>query len=89
MAATDNSCFFLPSSSPPFFFSFYRQSTFFLFSQWRQNLIVRLSCRPSTKQSYGAFEEMKKGHGVMKKGHDAAPFYFSLDKMAATDNSCF
>jgi hypothetical protein len=33
-----------------------------------------------TKQSYGAFEEMKKGHGVMKKGHDAAPFYFSLDK---------
>jgi hypothetical protein len=25
----------------------------------------------------------------MKKGHDAAPFYFSLDKMAATDNSCF
>jgi hypothetical protein len=23
---------------------------------------------------------MKKGHGVMKKGHNAVPFYFSLDK---------
>jgi hypothetical protein len=43
--------------------------------------------------NYGSFEEMKKGtsaihgttvffyqkgHGVMKKGHGATPFYFSL-----------
>jgi hypothetical protein len=38
--------------------------------------------------NYGSFEEMKKGtsaiHGAtfffIKKGHGAAPFYFSLDK---------
>jgi hypothetical protein len=45
--------------------------------------------------NYGSFEEMKKGtsaihgatfffnqkgHGGQKKGHGAAPFYFSLDK---------
>jgi hypothetical protein len=73
----------LPSSSPSV-----SSRHFFLFSQWRQNLIVRLSCRPSTKQSYGAFEEMKKGTSAIygchvffyQKGHGAAPSYFSLDK---------
>ena len=49
--------------------------------------------------NYRSFEEMKKGtsaihgttfffyqkgHGVMKKGHGAAPFYFSLDKTLIT-----
>ena len=54
--------------------------------------------------NYGSFEEMKKGtsaihgatfffyqkgHGAQKKGHGAAPFYFSLDKtLCLTSGEC-
>jgi hypothetical protein len=68
----------LPSSSPPFFFSFCRQSSFFYIftmasrhigNTWRHVFFYQ--------KGHGA---QKKGHGVMKKGHGAMPFYFSLDK---------
>ena len=67
----------LSSSSPPFFFSFVG-SRHFLFSQWRQNLIVRQSCRPSTKRYYGSFEEMKKGTSAIH----GATFFFIKRGMA-------
>jgi hypothetical protein len=36
--------------------------------------------KKGTSAIYGATFYYQKGHGVMKKGHGAAPFCFSLDK---------
>jgi hypothetical protein len=78
----------LPSSTSPFFFSFCRQSAFLKIFTMASKFYSSLELSPFDQAILRIVWRNEKGHigntwrhiFFYQKGHDAMPFYFSLDK---------